>query len=194
MTRSSVVARSRLVGVALAGALAAALLTGVVWQIANPKAGVKQASAATGVRIQMTVTGLKQGAFKGDDAAARTPGIITVTAYQFEEVATTTPEGSGPSIVKPVVVAHEMGGSSPQFLLALGTHENLSVIINFFRTDRTGKEINYYRVTLTDARVTDVKQCTSDVDVLEDDSLSFRKMEQQDLVAHTTFILELGVL
>jgi type VI secretion system Hcp family effector len=90
---------------------------------------------------------------------------------------------------KPVVITHEMGGSSPQFLNALATNETLdSVVINFFRTDRTGRDVNYYRVTLTNGSVSDVKQHLSGNDVLEDVSFTFRKIEQSDLVAKTTFV------
>jgi type VI secretion system secreted protein Hcp len=59
---------------------------------------------------------------------------------------------------KPVVITHELGGSSPQFLNALATNEVLDeVVINFFRMERTGQEVNYYTVKLTDANVSDDK-------------------------------------
>ena len=193
MTRSSVVSRSRLVVVALAVALAAALLTGVAWQIANPRAGAKPAIAAVGVTINMKVTGKKQGVFKGDDnAAARLDGLITVTGYQFEVDSprdATTGQASGKAVFKPVIVTHVMGGSSPQFLTAASTNETLTtVVINFFRTDRQGRDVNYYRVTLTNASVSEVRQYSSGAEVLEDDSFVFQKIEQDDLIAHTTFI------
>src|SRR5260370_38496571 len=124
-------------------------------------------------------------------------GFITVTGYAFGASATTRSSSglpTGKAAYKPVVVTHVMGGSSPQFLGALATNETLkSVGINFFHTDRSGKEINYYRVTLTNANVVGVKQYTAASDVLEDDSLSFRKMEQQDFIAKTTVILETGI-
>ena len=195
MTRSSVVSRGRLVVVALAVALAAALLTGVAWQIANPRPGAKPASAAVGVTINMKVTGHKQGVFKGDDnASAKLDGLITVTGYQFDivsprDAATGLP--SGRRSFKPVVVTHVMGGSSPQFLTAVSTNETLtSVVINFFRTDRQDRNVNYYRVTLTDATVSQVRQYTSGADVLEDDSLTFRKIQHEDLIAHTVYVDE----
>ena len=193
MTRSSVVSRSRLVVVALAVALAAALATGVAWQIANPRAGAKPAIAAVGVTINMKVTGKKQGVFKGDDnAAARLDGLITVTGYQFEVDSprdATTGQASGKAVFKPVIVTHVMGGSSPQFLTAASTNETLTtVVINFFRTDRQGRDVNYYRVTLTNASVSEVRQYSSGAEVLEDDSFVFQKIEQDDLIAHTTFI------
>jgi type VI secretion system secreted protein Hcp len=195
MTRSSVFSRSRAVLVALAVALAAALATGVAWQIANPRAGAKPASAAVGVTIAMKVTGQKQGVFKGDDnATAKQAGLITVTAYQFDVVSPRDPssgQATGKAVFKPVVVTHVMGGSSPQFLTAAATNENLkSVVIDFFRTDRFGRDVNYYRVTLTNANVSEVRQFSSGAEVLEDDSLVFQKIQQDDLIAHTTFIAD----
>jgi len=144
------------------------------------------------VTINMKVTGHKQGAFKGDDnAPARLAGLITVTGYQFDIVSprdSATGQASGKRQFKPVVVTHVMGGSSPQFLTAAATNETLmSVVINFFRTNREDGSVNYYRVTLTDATVSEVRQYTSGADLLEDDSFTFRKIQQEDLIAHTIF-------
>ena len=193
MTRSVVVSRSRAVLVALAVACAAALLTGVAWQIANPRPGAKPASAAVGVTINMKVKGRHQGDFKGDDnAPARLAGLITVTGYQFEIVSPRDPatgQASGKRSFKPVVVTHVVGGSSPQFLTAASTNEVLtSVVINFFRTDREDRSVNYYRVTLTDATVSEVRQYTSGADVLEDDSFTFQRVQHEDLIAHTIYV------
>jgi len=176
----------------MAVALVAALLTGVAWQLANPRAGAKQASAAVGVTINMKVTGQKQGVFKGDDnATAKGVGLITVTGYQFDLLVPHDPStglGTGKRQYKPLVATHVMGGSSPQFLDAAATNENLtSVVINFFRTDRLGRDVNYYRVTLTGAHIVEVHQYTSGADVLEDDSFTFRKVQQEDLIAKTSF-------
>jgi len=96
MTRSSVVSRSRTVVIAMAVALAAALLTGVAWQLANPRTGAKPASAAVGVTINMKVTGQKQGVFKGDDnASAKAAGLITVTGYKFDLIVPRDPSSGG---------------------------------------------------------------------------------------------------
>jgi type VI secretion system secreted protein Hcp len=198
MTSASVLSRTRTVVVALAVALAAILVASVAWQLANPRSGaITQASAAVGVRITMKVNGTVQGLFKGDDnAGPRAANQINVTAYQFEltvprDIA--TGQASGKRVYKPMVITHVMGGSSPQFLRAAATNERLkSVVINFYRTDRFGRDVNYYRVTLTDAFLSDVKQYTGGTDVLEDDSFSFRQVEQQDLIAHTDFVDDIG--
>jgi len=200
MTSATVVSRTRTVVVALAVALAAILVASVAWQLANPRGAITQASAAVGVRITMKVTGKTQGVFKGDDFASSkvAAGLINVTNYQFEltvprDASTGLP--SGKRIYKPLIATHVMGGSSPEFLAAAATNEILtSVVINFYRTDRAGKEINYYRVTLTDANVVDVRQYNGGTDVLEDDSFTFKMVEQQDFIAHTDFVDNLNAI
>ena len=195
MTSASVVSRTRTVVVALAVALAAILVASVAWQLANPRSGaITQASAAVGVRITMKVTGHTEGAFKGDDNGATRGGanLITLSGYQFELTAprdSSSGAGTGKRVYKPLVATHVMGGSSPQFLHAAAVGENLtSVVINFYRTDRNGRDVNYYRVTLTNAFVSDVRQYNGGTDVLEDDSFVFQKIEQQDLIARTDFV------
>jgi type VI secretion system Hcp family effector len=192
MTSASVVSRSRRLLVVLAVALAAIVVASVAWQLANPRGAVTQASAAGGIRISMKVTGRIQGTFKGDDnASGKLVGTIAVTGYQFEVSSPRDPASgaaTGKRVYKPLVVTHVLGGSSPEFLAAATTDEDLtSVVINFYRTGRDGREVNYYRVTLTDAFVSDVRQYTGGTDVMEADSFVFRKVEQQDFIAHTTF-------
>jgi type VI secretion system Hcp family effector len=193
MTSASVVSRSRRLLVVLAVALAAIVVASVAWQLANPRGAVTQASAAGGIRITMKVTGRIQGVFKGDDnpTGKVVAGTITVTGYQFEVSSPRDPASglaTGKRTYKPLVATHVLGGSSPEFLAAAVTDEDLtSVVINFYRTAKDGKEVNYYRVTLTDAFVSDVRQFTGGTDVMEDDSFVFRKVEQQDFIAHTTF-------
>jgi type VI secretion system secreted protein Hcp len=190
MARSLVLPRPRL----LALAVAAVFMALIAWQVAGPHAGTTNAGAATGnVHITMKVTGQKTGVFKGDDnSRAKDKNLITVSNFQYEitsprDASTGLPTGKRQH--KPVMITHEMGGSSPEFLLAIATNENLTKVeINFFRTDRTGKDVNYYRVLLTDANVSDVRQFSAAGTVNEDVSFTFRKIEQDDIVAKTTFI------
>jgi len=190
MTRSIVLSRTR----ALALAVAATLLALAAWQVVAPRPATTNVGAATGgVHITMTVQGHKQGNFKGDDnPAPKKLGIITVVGYPYEvtsprDAASGLPTGKRQH--KPVVITHEMGGSSPQFLSALATNEVLDkVVINFFRTDKTGKEVNYYTITLTDGSVSDDTQYTSGNTVLEDIAFTFRTIQQEDKIAKTMFI------
>ncbi len=187
MTRPFVTSRSR----ALVLALLAAVLAFAAWQFAQARTATPTAEAAAGVTINMQVTGQKTGVFKADDNS-RQIGVIAVTGYQSELVVprdAATGMASGRRQWKPIVVTHVVGGSSPEFLNSAATNEILTkVVINFYRTDRFGREVNYFRVTLTNAALSDVREYSAGTDVLEDDSFVFQKIDVQDLVAHTEFI------
>ena len=190
MTSSSFFPRTRV----LAVAVVAALLALVAWQVMAARPANIAGAAAGGVRISMTVTGNNNTQFKGDDNG-RTSGVISVLAYQYELQNTMTigsatgGGGAGKAVHKPVTVTHLVGGSSPQFLFAAATGERLDKVqIDFFRTDKAGKDINYYRVTLSHAFVTDVKQYSAGDDVREDIAFVFEKIEQKSFVANTDFI------
>jgi type VI secretion system secreted protein Hcp len=190
MTRSLVLSRTRL----LAVAVAAVFLALVAWQLAGPRTATTNVGAAAGiVHMTMKVTGHKQGAFKGDDVtSAKDKSLITVIGYSYEIVSPRDASSglpTGKRQHKPVTITHELGGSSPQFLAAAASNEVLdSVVISFFRTDRTGKESLYYRVTLTNGSVSDVRQYSAGNSVLEDVAFTFQKIEQEDITAKTTFI------
>jgi len=193
MTSAFVLQRTRV----LAVAIAAALLALVAWQLTAARPLNTSGATAGVVHITMTVTSVKSGQFKGDDGAApgTRGGIITVLAYSYGLQNSMTigsgtgGAGAGKVTQKPVTITHTMGGSSPQFLGAAATGERLtSVVINFFRTDKTGKEVTFYRVTLTNAFVSEVSQRSSGDTVLEDVSFLFQKIEQQSLTQNTTFI------
>lgn len=142
MTASSVISRNRFLAVIL-GALILATLAALALQVGGARSGAANVSAATGIRITMTVKGSKQGVFKGEDSSlgARVAGVIDVTAYSFEIVSPRDPstgQATGRRIYKPLTITHLMGGSSPQFLAATATNETLNpVVINFYRSDRT---------------------------------------------------------
>jgi type VI secretion system Hcp family effector len=192
MTSAFALPRTRV----LAVAVAAALLALVGWQLTAARPLNTSGATAGVVHISMTITGVKTGHFKGDDnAPTRTGGgIITVLAYSYGlQNSTTIGSGSGGAGAgkvthKPVTITHTMGGSSPEFLGAAATNERLtSVVINFFRTDKSGKDVNYYRVTLINAFISEVSQRSAGDTVLEDVSFIFQKIEQQSLTQNTIF-------
>jgi type VI secretion system Hcp family effector len=195
MTRSVVRTRNFL----LVFALASLLLAVFGSQLLASRSSATPATAAVNVRITMAVTGQRQGAFKGDDFSTGklSAGLINVLAFSDELISPRDPatgQSTGKRVWKPVVATHLLGGSSPQFMAAASANENLTtVVINFYHPDRSGKEVNYYRVTLTNAQVSDVRQYSSGGDVLEDDSFVFQKIEQQDFIAKTEFIDDLSV-
>jgi type VI secretion system Hcp family effector len=192
MTSAFVFPRTRVLAVAVAAALAAL----VAWQVIGARPANNAGAAAGGVHITMTVTGPNGTLFKGDDGATARAGanIITVLAYSYALQNTMTigsaggGAGEGKAVHKPVTITHVMGGSSPQFLFAAATGERLpKVEIDFFRIANTGKETVYYRVTLTNAFVSEVAQRSTGDNVLEDVSFIFEKIEQKSLVANTDF-------
>jgi type VI secretion system Hcp family effector len=197
MTSAFVLPRTRV----LAAAVAAALLALVAWQLTAARSLNTSGATAGVVHITMMVTGSRTGQFKGDDGAA--PGtrgsIITVLAYSYGLQNSMTigsgtgGAGAGKVTQKPLTITHTMGGSSPEFLGAAASGERLtSVVINFFRTDKSGKEVTFYRVTLTNAFVSEVSQRSSGDTVLEDVSFIFQKIEQKSLTQNTTFIENLA--
>jgi type VI secretion system Hcp family effector len=197
MTSALVLPRTRL----LAVAVAAALLALVAWQLTAARPLNTSGATAGVVHITMTVTGAKTGQFKGDDGApSRTGGgILTVLVYSYglqNNVSIGSGAGGageGKVTQKPVTITHTMGGSSPEFLGAAASGERLtSVVINFSRTDKAGKETVFYRVTLTNAFVSEVSQRSAGDTVLEDVSFVFQKIEQKSLAQNTTFIENVG--
>jgi len=173
MTSAFALPRTRV----LAVAVAAALLALVAWQLGGARPANDAGAAVGGVHISMTVNGIKTGLFKGDDNG-RAPGVINLLAYQYELQVPTS-----------VTITHLLGGSSPEFLFAAATGEDLTKVqIDFFRTDKAGKDVNYYRVTLTNALIIDVKQYSAGDNVREDVSFQFVKIEQKSFTQNTDFI------
>ena len=196
MTSAFALPRARVLGLALA----AALLALVAWQLTGARPANTSGATAGVVQITMTVTQLNGTTFKGDDGATgRNAGVITVLAYSYGLKNTGTVggatggAGAGKAVHSPVTITHAMGGSSPQFLAAAATGQHLkSVVINFSRTDRTGRLTTFYRVTLTNVFVSEVAQRSSGDTVLEDVSFVFLKIEQQSLTQNTTFTDDLA--
>lgn len=149
------------------------------------------ARAATTTQIFMKVVGAKQGAFLGDSTARGQTGQIIVETYDFDVTVpfnAETGQSNGRHQYRPITVTKALNGSSPQFLVALATNENLkSVTINFWHMTSRGASVNFYRVTLTNARVTEVHQLPSGGETIEAVSFTFQKIEQTDLETHTTF-------
>jgi type VI secretion system secreted protein Hcp len=172
-------------------ALAAMLAALAVWQMNRP-ASTTTASAAA-VSIFMKATGQKTGAFLGDSTQRLHESETVVLAYSYElvsprDAASGLPTGKRQH--KPIQITKVLSSNSPQFLNALSTNEVLTtVVINFFKTDAKGAPLNYYRVTLTDGSLSDIKQHSiSGGDVTEEYSFTFRKIEQRDLVKNKVWM------
>lgn len=184
-----VYARARTLAVLLVASVVATLALAVVAQ----RSMTSNVGAATAgiVHIEMKITGQKTGVFKGDSTQKGHEDEILVSSYLFEVTAPHDPasgQATGKRVYKPITITKQLNSSSPQILNALVTNENLkTVVIDFFKTDKTGKEFIYYRVTLTDARITSDKQYSSGDTVSEDVAFTFFKITQEDLVNKTVF-------
>ena len=179
--------------VVLALLLAAAVLAALALAVVAQRPSTINVGAATAgiVHIEMKITGQKTGVFKGDSVQKGHEDQILVSSFLFEltsprDAATGLPTGK--RSFHPVTITKQVNQSSPQILSAASTNENLkSVVINFWQTTRTGTEVNYYRVTLTNASISDVRQFSAGATVSEDVSFTFQKIEQDSLTGHTSY-------
>jgi type VI secretion system secreted protein Hcp len=109
-----------------------------------------------------TVTGAKQGAFKGESTQkgreGKTPGVaLTYGVASPRDV--TSGQASGKRQQHPVVFTKEWGASSPQFYTAAYTNEILSsVLLEFYSTSPTGVQVVDHTIKLTNATIIEIEQ------------------------------------
>lgn len=112
----------------------------------------------------VTITGTKQGAFKGESIrekhAAKISGLSYAHSIQSpRDVA--TGQASGKRQHGPVTITKEWGASSPQIFQALVSNEVLKdVLFEFVHTTSDGMEEVYYTVKLLNATVSAVAYST----------------------------------
>lgn len=190
MTRTFASERARM----LALALVALLLAVVAFAMISPRSNAVNTGAATAgiVHIEMKVTGQKTGVFKGDSLQKGHTDQIVLSAFALDAISPRDPasgQATGRRSYKPIMVTKQMDQSSPQILNSLATNENLTkVVINFYQTTRTGTEVNFDRVTLTNANISEARQYTSGSTVSEDVFFVFQKIEEDSLTGHTSFL------
>ncbi len=184
MAHSTVLSRTRVLAVAIAVALLALVASQTFAERPAARAG---AATAGVVHITMTAKGNKTGDFKGDAAGSK---LINVFAYHHELMSPRDPASGLPTGKRqhtPVVITKAVGASSPQFFNAVATNETLSkVVITFTQSQRDGREVTFYVVTLTNASASDIKEYTSGSSLLEDISFTYQKIEISDPIAKTS--------
>jgi type VI secretion system Hcp family effector len=148
--------------------------------------------------IYCTVVGAKQGKFQTDAALHGAPAGIAVYALS-EDIKvpydTSTGLGTAKAQNSPVTIVKELDASSPQFLEAAVTNERLtSVACTFYRAAGGEPMHAYYRITLTNASVVEVKDSGDGIngsapgDELERISFTYQKIEMQDLDSNTAVL------
>ncbi len=142
--------------------------------------------AAASDQFYLSVKGQKQGVINGDATAAGWENSIEVLAFSFG-ASSPRDAGSGMATGKtqfqPFVVTKRIDKSSPQLFQALTTGENLpDVKLSLVGTDRTGKDLAYYTVTLTNAAITGITDTYDPSDGLpphEAVSFTYQKIQVQ---------------
>jgi type VI secretion system secreted protein Hcp len=121
-------------------------------------------SAQTGqpVIAFVSIEGQKTGTFKGSATAEGNEGKIECIGFRFLMSVPHDPESgraSGKRQHSPVVLIKNIDYSTPQLLQAAVTGEVLkSVVIEFYKKASDGRQQLYYRVTLSNASVSQISQ------------------------------------
>ena len=109
-----------------------------------------------------TVTGAKQGAFKGESTQKGREGKIPGVGFSYGLAIprdATSGQATGKRMHRPVVFTKEWGASSPQFYAAAFTNELLtSVVFEFYATAANGIQILDHKITLTNAIIVESDQ------------------------------------
>ena len=166
------------------------LLAGLIaWQLDRP--GSVKPAAAAATQIYVKVTGAKQGVLKGDATTVARKDWIVVLQYDYELTSPRDPAtglATGKRQHKPVRITHMLDAASPQLLQAESTNEVLkTVVIEFVRPSIKGESSVYYRVTLTNASISDVTQTANDTAQTEQVSFTFQKIEQESIEGKTSW-------
>jgi len=152
-------------------------------------------------QIFATVTGAKQGAFKGESTQKgfekKIPGVgLTFGVLIPNDVA--TGQASGKRQHQPIVFTKEWGASSPQFFVAAYTNEVLTtVLFEVYKTAPNGVQQVDHTVTLTNATLNAVQDSLFvgqaggpllDSRDLQQISFTFQKIEIASVPGGTTAV------
>jgi type VI secretion system secreted protein Hcp len=112
----------------------------------------------------VTITGAKQGVFKGESTKANEKDKIPVLDFGYEVISPRDPTSglpSGKRQHRPVTFVKAWGAATPQIFAALVNNETLkTVLFEFTRVDQTGKEAVFQTVALVNASVSGLKEYT----------------------------------
>ncbi len=143
----------------------------------------------------VTITGSKQGRFKGESTSVNDKDGIPVLAYRYEVVSPRDPVTGQPTGKRqhhPVTFVKAWGAATPQIFQALVTNEVLStVVFDFTHISAQGKAFEFERVTLTNASISGQRQYTETtvtgvLNELEHISLTFQKITIENPEGHTS--------
>lgn len=125
-------------------------------------------SSALMAQITVSFEGTKQGKFKGETMRKGMEGRSELTGYVSDlnsprDLASGLPTGK--RSYQPIVLLKLAGAASPQLLQACATNEVIKrVVIDFYRRDPNGMDINYYTITLENVSISGFKQFVGPLD------------------------------
>jgi type VI secretion system secreted protein Hcp len=113
----------------------------------------------------VSIKGMKLGQFKGESVKGnRKDKWISGLGFEYEiksprDAATGQPSGRRQH--SPITIVKEWGAATPQIFTALVANEVLSqVVFEFVKTNKSGEEYVFHKITLTDGAVSQIKQFT----------------------------------
>ncbi len=110
----------------------------------------------------LTVVGETQGQIEGSAVQAGREGTMEIYGWSHEVVSPRDAASGLPTGKRqhtPIVVTKPVDKSSPLLMKALVMNENLpEVTLRLYRPSRTGKEEQYFTITLTNATIAGIRQ------------------------------------
>jgi type VI secretion system secreted protein Hcp len=154
------------------------------------------AVTARATTVYVTATGYKQGVFNGESPLPAHSKQIPVLDFTYGVVSPHDASGfvTGPRQHQPVVISKTLGAASVQFFQAMFTNERLStVVVDFYEQNSKGDEVHTFSITLINPTMVSLTQhaqdvpsrCQSRVEVIEDISFTFEKIDIHNLVNDT---------
>lgn len=147
--------------------------------------------AATDLFVK--VTGAKQGAFKGESVLKGREDQLVGLSFAYELVSPTdvsTGQATGRLQYREVTFAKNWGAASPQLFQAISTNEILKTVVFEFLEEelKTGNPIVFYRVTLTNARITRFRQglASQAAAAVDSISLAYESIQVESVTGKTT--------
>ena len=135
------------------------------WEVNQMQEAKTRSSPPISSRVANTclaITGEKQGQIKGGVTQKGKEGTIAVYKLHHEITSprdVASGQATGKRVHQPLVITKEIDTASVKLFQALVTNESLKqVVINFWQPGKNGIEINYYRITLSNAFVANISQ------------------------------------
>jgi type VI secretion system secreted protein Hcp len=149
----------------------------------------------------VSIEGAKSGQFKGNATTEGNEGKIECIGFRNLVTVPHDPESgksNGKRQFTPIVIIKNIDYSSPQLLMSAFTNETLkSVVIEFTKKNSSGGQSTYYRITLTNASISQISQyggialsdginLNNNGNMFEEVSISFENIAVENLVGNTS--------